>query len=67
MIRGLALDPRPLPDWADMRQMVRLRRLDAQIDALEAKLDLEEQGTETHSDYLRRLIALQQEKRSSAQ
>jgi hypothetical protein len=50
-----------------MRQMVRLRRLDAQIDALEAKLDLEEQGTETHSDYLRRLIALQQEKRSSAQ
>jgi DNA primase len=67
MIRGLAMDARPLPDWADMRHMVRLRRLDAEIDALEAKLDLEEQGSETHSVYLRRLIALQQEKRSSAQ
>jgi hypothetical protein len=67
MIRGLAMDDRPLPDWADMRHMVRLRRLDAEIDALEAKLDLEEQGSETHSVYLRRLIALQQEKRSSAQ
>lgn len=65
-IRGMALDPRPLPDWSDMRERIRLRRIDAEIDDLEARLAGEEEGSETHSDYLRRLIALQQEKRSSA-
>ena len=67
LVRGLSLDPRPLPNWADMRERVRSRRIDAEIDELEAKLAAEQEGTETHSDYLRRLIALQQEKRSSAQ
>jgi DNA primase len=65
LIRGLALDSRPLPDWAEMRERVRLRRIDAEIDELERTLARSEEGSETHSDYLRRLIALQKEKRTS--
>jgi DNA primase len=64
MVRGLVLDSRPLPDWAEMRERVRLRRIDAEIDELERKLAGTEEGSQTHSDYLRRLIALQKEKRS---
>ncbi len=66
LVRGLSLDPRPVPEWTDMRERVRLRRIDAEIDDLEAKLAGEEEGSQTHSDYLRRLIVLQQEKRTSA-
>lgn len=67
IIRGLALDDRPLPEWDEVKQRVRLRRLNAEIDDLEEKLAATEEGTQTHSDYLRQLIALQQEKRSSGQ
>ncbi|HEX6300549.1 MAG TPA: DNA primase [Acidimicrobiia bacterium] len=67
IVRGLVLDARPLPDWAEMKERVRMRRIDAEIDGLEAKLAAADEGTETHSDYLRRLIALQKEKRSSGQ
>lgn len=67
ILRGLALDPRPLPDWADMKERVRQRRIDAEVDVLEEKLTATEEGTQTHSDYLRRLIALQKEKRSSGE
>lgn len=66
IVRGLSLDARPLPDWTDMEHRVRLRRIDAEIDELEEKLAGTEEGSETHSDYLRRLIALQQEKRSGS-
>jgi DNA primase len=66
-LRGLALDSRPLPDWADMKERVRMRRIDAEIDSLEKKLAGTEEGTQTHSDYLRRLITLQKEKRSSGE
>jgi hypothetical protein len=65
LIRGLALDARPMPDWVDVKERVRLRRIDAEIDELERTLARSEEGTETHSDYLRRLIALQQEKRTA--
>ena len=67
IVRGLSMDVRPLPDWADMRQRVQLRRIDVEIDDIEAKLAGVEEGSQTHSDYLRRLIALQQEKRSLVQ
>lgn len=67
VVRGLSMDPRPLPEWAEMKERVRLRRIDAEIDDLEDKLAAAEEGSQTHSDYLRRLIALQQEKRSSGQ
>ena len=65
IIRGLSMDDRPLPEWDEMKRRVRMRRIDAEVDDLEEKLAASEQGTQTHSDYLRRLIALQQEKRSS--
>jgi DNA primase len=67
MVRGFVLDSRPLPDWAEMKKRVRMRRIDGEIDELERKLAGTEQGTQTHSDYLRRLIALQKEKRSSGE
>ena len=67
LVRSLSLDTRPLPEWWDMKEMVRLRRIDSEIDALEEKLAQTEEGTQAHSDYLRRLIALQQEKRASGQ
>jgi len=64
LVRGLSMDQRPLPDWADMKRRVRMRRLDVEIDELEANLAQLDGGTEVHSDTLRRLIGLQQEKRS---
>ena len=67
IVRGLSMDIRPLPDWAEMRQRVHLRRIDAEIDEIEVKLAGVEEGSQTHSDYLRRLIALQKEKRSLGQ
>jgi len=63
-LRGLALDNRPLPAWEDVHRRVALRRLDGEIDALESELRDLEQGTQTHSEKLRRLIALQQQKRA---
>ena len=67
LVRELTLDLRPLPEWAEMRTRVRLRRLNHQIDMLEAELAGFEEGSETHSESLRRLIALQQERRSLGQ
>jgi DNA primase len=64
LLRRLAMDPRPLPGGKDMLMMMRNRRLDAEIDRLEEEIDDLEQGTDTHSDALRRLIALQQQKRA---
>jgi hypothetical protein len=43
------------------------RRLDAEIAALQRDLDSLQPGSEAHSDKLRRLIALQREKRSSTE
>jgi DNA primase len=64
VLRSLAMDTRPMPDWSEMQTRVRGKRLDAEIDEVEEKLAGLESGTETHSDWLRRLIALQKEKRS---
>ncbi len=64
LLRRLAMDPRPLPDGKDMLFMMRNRRLDTEIDRLEEEIDDLEQGTDTHSEALRRLIALQQKKRA---
>jgi DNA primase len=64
LLRRLAMDPRPLPDGKDMLYMMRNRRLDAEIDRLEEEIDDLEQGTDTHSEALRRLIALQKKKRA---
>ena len=64
LIRALSLEDRPLPDWNEMKTRVRLRRIDGEIDQVEADLAKMEEGSETYSESLRRLIALQQEKHS---
>ncbi len=64
ILRSLAMDERPVPAWADIESRTRSRRLDAEITRLESELDSIEEGTEPHSKILRRLIALQQEKKS---
>ena len=64
ILRSLAMDTRPLPVWSEIQTRVQGRRLDNEIDEVEKKLATLESGTESHSDWLRRLIALQKEKRS---
>lgn len=65
IVRSLALDPRPVPEWADIRHLVALRRLESDIHQLESELAGLEEGSQTHSEKLRELIALQQKKRAS--
>ncbi len=64
ILRGLVLDDRPLPEWSEMQDRLLSRRLDTEIDGIEAELAQLETGTESHSEALRRLIALQQKKRT---
>ena len=65
ILRSLSMSSRPLPDWADIESLLRVKRIDAELTELEAKLETLESGTESHSETLRRLIALQQDKRST--
>jgi DNA primase len=64
LLRSLAMDDRPLPSGPEMLSRVKERRLEVEIDDLQRKLMDMEPGTTAHTDNLRRLIALQQEKRS---
>ncbi|HEX6147317.1 MAG TPA: DNA primase [Acidimicrobiia bacterium] len=66
LLRSLAMDDRPLPSGPEMLSRVKERRLEVEIDDLQRKLAEMEPGTPAHTDNLRRLIALQQEKRSSS-
>ena len=61
---SLLLDDAPLPEMSDVESLLSLRRIEARIDAVEAKMEELEQGSETHSAAFRELIALQQERRS---
>lgn len=63
IVRSLALDTRPIPEWSDVQQLVALRRLEAEIHRLESEMAGLEAGSETHSEMLRNLIALQRQKR----
>ncbi len=65
ILRRLAMDSRPLPVGSEMLTRMRHRRLDVEIELLEADLAQLEVGSQPHSDALRRLIALQQEKRAT--
>jgi DNA primase len=67
LLRAFAMDERPLPSGPDMLARLKDRRLDAQIADLQRELDSLDPGSEAHSDKLRRLIALQREKRSSTE
>ena len=64
LLRSLAMDNRPLPDHDEMKYIVRARRLDAEIAAIEQSLTGLESDSNAYNERLRRLIALQQEKRS---
>jgi hypothetical protein len=66
LLRSLAMDDRPLPSGPEIKARIEERRLDAEIADLQRHLAAMEPGSEVHSDNLRRLIALQQEKRSSS-
>ena len=65
LLRSLAMDERPLSSGPEILSRVKERRLDVEIEDLQRILAGMEPGTDAHSDNLRRLIALQQEKRSS--
>ncbi|HEY5889745.1 MAG TPA: DNA primase [Acidimicrobiia bacterium] len=65
LLRSLAMDRRPLPDGADILQGMRVRRMESEIDRLEVEIAGLDPGSEPHSNALRELIALQQQKRTS--
>lgn len=65
LVRSLAMDTRPLPDWADIKRLIGGRRIETEIDELERQLQDLEPGAQAHSEVFRRLIALQQRKRAS--
>ena len=65
VLRELALDPSPLAPVWEMVERLRSKRLSRLIDQLDTELAGLEPGSDTHTDTLRRLIALQREKRSS--
>ncbi len=62
----LAVDAQPEPSHTEVMARVIERRLDREIEELERKLAGMDQESQAHSDNLRRLIALQREKRSTA-
>lgn len=64
LLRSLVMDARPLPEWSEVLLRVKGRRLDTEIDDLEAQLERLVPGSEAHSESLRRLVALQKAKRS---
>lgn len=64
ILRGIALEDRPLASAAEIQGRIRERRLDAEIGLLETEMAGQDPGSQSHSDNLQRLIALQREKRS---
>ncbi|MGA7282540.1 MAG: hypothetical protein WBZ40_12250, partial [Acidimicrobiia bacterium] len=66
LLRSLSMEDRPA-SGEEIMGRIKERRLDRLIDALETELAELEPGSEPHSDSLRRLIALQKEKRSLAE
>lgn len=65
LLRRLAMDGRPMPDRSDILASMRVRQLESEIDRLESRIEGMEAGSDTHSNALRELIALQQQKRAS--
>jgi hypothetical protein len=65
LLRSLAMDDRPLPSGSEMLSRVKERRLDVEIAVLRRELASMDQEAAARSDKLARLIALEQEKRST--
>jgi DNA primase len=65
LLLSLAMDDRPLPSGSEMLSRVNERRLDVEIAVLRRELASMDQETAARSDKLARLIALEQEKRST--
>ncbi|HEX9762330.1 MAG TPA: hypothetical protein VGA97_04430, partial [Acidimicrobiia bacterium] len=64
VVLALMMDDRPLPEWSDVENLLKLRRLDVKIDEVQTRIADLEQGSEAHSEALHQLIALQQERQS---
>jgi DNA primase len=64
LVLGLMMEDTPLPDWPDVARLLGLRRMEARIDELEGRMKEMSPGSQAHSDALRELVALQQERRS---
>ena len=64
VVLALMMNDRPLPEWSDVENLLKLRRLDVKIDEVQTRIADLEQGSEAHSEALHQLIALQQERQS---
>ena len=64
VLLSLALDDRPLASVEEISARVRERRIDHQIAEVQAAMTRETPGSDSHSEYFQRLVALQREKRS---
>ena len=64
VILALITDERPLPAWSNVESLLKLRRVESRIDEAEAKMAALDPGSDAHSEALRALIALQQERRA---
>jgi len=67
LARALLMDTRPLPAGSDVERLLKVRRVDLRIDEVEERIKSLAEGSQPHTDALRELIGLQQEKRSLGQ
>ncbi len=67
ILRSLLLDETPPVSGQEMLARARARRLDTEIDRIEADLQSLDPESDVYSDMLRRLVALQKEKRAKSE
>jgi DNA primase len=67
ILRSLLLDETPPVSGQEMLARARARRLDTEIDRIEADLQSLDPESDAYSDMLRRLVALQKEKRAKSE
>jgi len=67
VLRSLLLDETPLVSGQEMLTRARARRMDTEIDRIEAELQDLDPQSDAYSDMLRHLVALQKEKRAKTE
>ena len=67
VLRSLLLDETPPVSGQEMLARARARRFDTEIDRIEAELQSLDPQSDAYSDMLRRLVALQKEKRAKSE